>query len=95
MSQSLPFLINMSCRMVKRRNENFLDVNERLRNRQLETDLYIKPTDTHRFLDTSCHPYHCKKTIPSDELKFIKTVFDWCKIPRSGSPYLPALFLLM
>ena len=30
---------------------NFLDVNVRLRNRQLETDLYIKPNDTHQFLD--------------------------------------------
>ena len=40
---------------------NFLDVNVRLRNRQLETDLHIKLTDTHQFLDsTFCHPYHCK-----------------------------------
>ena len=29
---------------------NFLDVNIRLRNKQLETDLHIKPTDTHQFL---------------------------------------------
>ena len=44
---------------------NFLDVNVRLRNRQLETVLHIKPTDTNQFLDsTSCHPYHCKKNIP-------------------------------
>ena len=44
---------------------NFLDVNVRRRNRQLETDLHTKPTDTHQFLDsTSCHPYHCKKNIP-------------------------------
>ena len=44
---------------------NFLDVNVRLQNRQLETDLHIKPTDTHHFLDsTSCHSYHYKKSIP-------------------------------
>ena len=44
---------------------NFLDVNVRLRNRQLETELHIKPTDTHQFLRSkSCHPYHCKKSIP-------------------------------
>ena len=50
--------------MVKRK-ENILAVNIRLRNRQLETDLYIKPTKTHQILDsTSCHPYHCKKPIP-------------------------------
>ena len=29
---------------------------------ELKTDLFVKPTDTHQFLDpTSCHPYHCKK----------------------------------
>ena len=44
---------------------NFLDVNVRLRKRQLETDLHIKATDTHHFVDsTSCHPYHYKKSIP-------------------------------
>ena len=43
---------------------NFLNVDVRLRNRQLETDLHIKKTDTHQFLDsTSCHPYHCKKSM--------------------------------
>ena len=43
----------------------FLDVNISLRNRQIETDLHIKPTDTHPFFDSaSCHPYHCKKSVP-------------------------------
>ena len=29
------------------------------------TDLFVKPTDTHQFLDpSSSHPYHCKKGIP-------------------------------
>ena len=32
---------------------NFLDVNVRLRNRQLETDLHIKPTDTRQFVDSA------------------------------------------
>ena len=28
-------------------------------------DLFVKPTDTHQFLDpSSSHPYHCKKGIP-------------------------------
>ena len=28
------------------------------------TDLFVKPTDTHRILDpSSSHPYHCKKGI--------------------------------
>ena len=47
---------------------NSLDINVRLRNMQLETDLHIKPTDIHQSLDsTSCHPYHCKKSIPDSQ----------------------------
>ena len=43
----------------------FFDVNVRLRNRLLETDQHIKTNDTNQFLDsTSCHPCHCKKSIP-------------------------------
>ena len=43
---------------------NFLDVEVTLKNSVLSTDLFVKPTDTHEFLDpTSCHPYHCKKVI--------------------------------
>ena len=44
---------------------NFLDVNIRLVEGELMTDLFVKPTDTHQFLDpSSSHPYHCKKGIP-------------------------------
>ena len=44
---------------------NFLDVNIRLVGGELMTDLFVKPTDTHQFLDpSSSHPYHCKKGIP-------------------------------
>ena len=44
---------------------DFLDVNIKLIDGELKTDLFVKPTDTHQFLDpTSCHPYHCKKGIP-------------------------------
>ena len=43
---------------------NFLDLNIKLIDGEL-TDLFVKPTDTHQFLDpTSCHPYHSKKGIP-------------------------------
>ena len=43
---------------------NFLDVNVRLVEGELMTDLFVKPTDT-QFLDSSSsHPYHCKKGIP-------------------------------
>ena len=41
---------------------NFLDGEVTLKNGVLSTDLFVKPTDTYKFLDlTSCHPYHCKK----------------------------------
>ena len=57
---------------------NVLDVNVRLRNRQLETDLHIKPTDTHQFLDsTSCQLYHCKKSTPySQALRYNRICSD-------------------
>ena len=56
----------------------FMPVKVRLRNSQLETDLHIKPTDTHQFLDsTSCHPCHCKKSIPySQALRYNRICFD-------------------
>ena len=42
-----------------------LDVNIKLIDGELKTDLFVKPTDTHQFLDpTSRHLYHCKKGIP-------------------------------
>ena len=60
------------------KGKNVLDVNVRLRNRQLETDLHIKPTDTRQFLDsTSCQPYHCKKSIPySQALRYNRICSD-------------------
>ena len=44
---------------------NFLDVKVIMKDGKIITDLYVKPTDTHQYLDSSsCHPYHCKKSIP-------------------------------
>ena len=44
---------------------NFLDVSVRKKNKQLVTNLYVKPTDTHQYLHaSSCHVYHSKKSIP-------------------------------
>ena len=42
------------------------------------TDLFVKPTDTHQFLDpSSSHPYHCKKGIPySQALRLNKICSD-------------------
>ena len=43
----------------------FLDVNIRLHNGKIETDLFCKPTDKHQYLlHSSSHPYHTKKSIP-------------------------------
>ena len=47
---------------------SFLDVSPRKKNNQLVTDLYIKPTDTHQYLDaTSCHVYDSKRSIHYSE----------------------------
>ena len=44
---------------------NFLNVNIRLVEGELMTDLFVKPNDTPEFLDpSSSHPYHPKKRIP-------------------------------
>ena len=57
---------------------NFLDVEVTLNNGVLSTDLFVKPTDTHQFLDpTSCHPYQCKKGVPySQTLRLNRICFD-------------------
>ena len=44
---------------------NFLDVTVLKHNNKLLTDLYVKPTDTHQYLEaSSCHVYHVKKSVP-------------------------------
>ena len=43
---------------------SFLDVQVFLKEGQLDTDLYTKPTDTHQYLyQRSCHPSHYKGSI--------------------------------
>ena len=43
---------------------NFLDVKVIMKDGKIITDLYVKPTHSHQYLDSSlCHPYHCKKSI--------------------------------
>ena len=40
---------------------NFVDVKVIIKDGKIITDLYVKPTDSHQYLDSSsCHPYHCK-----------------------------------
>ena len=41
---------------------NFLDLTVSIAEYVKETDLYVKPTDSHQyFLSSSCHPFYCKK----------------------------------
>ena len=51
---------------------NFLVVEVTRSGSKLLTDLYIKPTDTHQYLElSSSHLYHSKKSIPySQPLRF-------------------------
>ena len=51
---------------------NFLDVSVKKLSNHLITDVYIKPTDTHQYLQaSSCHVFHSKKSIPfSQALRF-------------------------
>ena len=44
---------------------NYLDTQVIVREGKLMTDLYVKQTNSHQYLDpSSCHPYHCTKSIP-------------------------------
>ena len=67
---------------------NFLDVTQSLIEGLIETDLYVKPTDSHQYLQSSsCHPFHCKEVIPysqalrlnhiCSETLLINTVMIW------------------
>ena len=44
---------------------NFLDVTVSLVQEVIETDLYVKPTNSHQYLQSSsCHPFDCEKGVP-------------------------------
>ena len=52
-----------------------LDLNIKLIDGELKTDLFVKPTDTHQFLDpTSYHPHHCKKRTPYSQALRLKRI---------------------
>jgi peptide-methionine (R)-S-oxide reductase len=58
---------------------NFLDVSVSLGpDGTITTDLFVKPTDTHQYLQwTSCHPNHIKKSIPySQALRILRICSD-------------------
>ena len=44
---------------------SFLDTTTTVKEGNMTTDLYSKPTDKHQYLSpSSCHPKHCSKSIP-------------------------------
>ena len=48
-----------------KRSKNFLDLTVSITEGKIETDLYVKPTDSHQYLlPSSCHAFYCKNGIP-------------------------------
>ena len=57
---------------------NVLEVTVSAAEGVIETDLYVKPTESHQYLlSSSCHPFYCKKGIPcSQALRLNRTCSD-------------------
>ena len=54
---------------------NFLDVNVSLLEWVTQTDLHVKPTDSHQYLQSnSCHPFHCKKVISDNQALMLNRI---------------------
>ena len=54
---------------------NFLDTTVMIRDQELETTLYVKPTDRNNYLPfDSAHPYHCKKGLPYGQFLRIRRI---------------------
>ena len=64
---------------------SFLDTIVYLTNGKIGTDLHVKPTGTHQYLRMdSCHPQHCKSSIPYSQVLHFDE-FVWMKnISRSA-----------
>ena len=46
----------------------FLDKTVSIAQGIIETDLYVKPIESHQYLlSSSCHPFYCKKGIPRSQ----------------------------
>ena len=58
-----------------RERVHFLDTTVILDDRNIHTDLYTKPTDTHQYLSPrSCHPAHCTTSIPFSQSLRIRRI---------------------
>ena len=48
---------------------NFLDETVSIAEGVIETDLYVKSTDSHQYLlSSSCHPFYCENGIPYSQV---------------------------
>ena len=54
---------------------NFKDITTSIQEGVIETDLYVKPMDSHQYLlPSSCHPFYCKKVMPYSQTLRLKTI---------------------
>ena len=54
---------------------NFLDVTVSIAERVIETDLYVKPTESYQYLlPSSCHPFYYKKGIPHSQALILNRI---------------------
>jgi hypothetical protein len=60
---------------VSKTKMSFLDTTTTVKEGNMTTDLYSKPTDKHQYrAPTSCHPKHCFKSIPFSQAIRIKRI---------------------
>ena len=51
----------------------------------LETDVFIKPTDSHQYLhSSSCHPGACKRSIPFAQAMRLRRICSKTSMKYSG-----------
>ena len=67
--------------MYSKTSVQFLDVMTYRSKNEIKTDLYVKPTDSHSYLEySSCHPMNMKNSIPySQFLRLRRNCSDWTK----------------
>jgi hypothetical protein len=62
---------------------SFLDTTTTVKEGNMTTDLYSKPTDKHQYLSpSSCHPKHCFKSIPFIQAIRIKRICSTVKTTK-------------
>ena len=55
----------------------FLNVTVSLIEGVIETDLYVKPTESHQYLQSSsCHSFYCKKGTPNSQVLRFNRIFS-------------------